>query len=96
VRGHGGDEKMIDLLLKGKTLGGLVGIAKKLSISIPADTTQRLVEIRNHVMHGGYSATRAEAAGAVSVAQMIVSQLDPVSFHCDEEASELVSEEDFE
>jgi hypothetical protein len=96
VRGHGGDEKLVDLLLKGKTLGGLVGMARDLSISIPPDTTKRLVEIRNRVMHRGSSATSAQAADAVSVAQAMVAQLTPFPFHCDEEANELVSETDFE
>ena len=96
VRDHGGEDNLVGLLLKGKTLGGLIGLAKNLSIPVPADAIKNLVEPRNRVMHGGHVATSENASAAIRVAQAIVSKLDPFPFHCDEEARALVSMEDWE
>lgn len=93
---HGGDGKLSELLLKGKTLGGLVGLAKGLSVPVPDDISKNLIEVRNRVMHAGYLATERQARSAVRVAQEVIADLNPFPFHCDEQAREMVSLEDWE
>lgn len=93
---HGGDGKLSELLLKGKTLGGLVGLAKGLSVPVPDDISKSLIEIRNRVMHAGYLATEGQARSAMRIAQEVIAELNPFPFHCDEQAREVVSLGDWE
>jgi hypothetical protein len=92
---HGGDGKLSDLLLKGRTLGGLVGLAKGLSVPVPDDISKNLIEVRNRVMHAGHTATEEQARLAIRVAQEVVSMLHQFPFHCDEQAREMLSLEEW-
>lgn len=95
-RDHGSEGRVTELLLKGKTLGGLIELASGLSIPVPNDTRRSLVEARNRVMHRGYTPGGDEASAAIRVAEAIVSSLDPFPSHCDEDSVYLTSPEGWE
>jgi hypothetical protein len=98
IKTHGADTKLSELLLKNKTLGALIQLARDFHMTLPPDVNKNLVEKRNKVTHQGYIPTREDASEAIRVAQIIVTTLDPFPIHCDEEASYLgiqgISEDD--
>jgi HEPN domain-containing protein len=95
---HGADKKLSELLLRNKTLGALIQLARDFNLTLPPDVDKNLVKKRNNVTHQGYIPTREDASEAIRVAQAIVATLDPFPIHCDEEADYLgiqgISEDD--
>jgi len=86
VRHRGADASISEALLKNKTLGALVQLAKKFLLALPPNVKPDLVEIRNRVAHGGYAPSCDDAKEAVRIAHAIVEELDPLPAHCDETA----------
>lgn len=69
---------------KHKMLGGRLGLAQKIGITVPGDTRKSLLEPRNAAMHEGQEITAADGWRAVTVATAIVNDLEPLPEHCEE------------
>lgn len=71
-------EEVQKALLKRKTLGGLVDLAKKLGIVLPAETSTDIVGTRNKVVHSSATLSDAEVGKALNLASTIVSTNYPL------------------
>jgi hypothetical protein len=89
IKSHGADVKLSELLLKNKTLGALIQLAREFGLVLPANVTPNLVEKRNKVMHQGYIPSQEDANAATEVSRKIIGTLDLFPVHCDEEANYL-------
>jgi len=85
--GHrGADAEVKDLILRNRTLGGLIQLARELSLHLQSPVKTDLLELRNRVAHHGVAPDQDAAHKAIAAARGVVEYYDPLTDHCDEAA----------